>query len=298
MVEGYVPPPGTSAKGDWQIVTDGYLEAMGERLVRGRSITPADTSDGQLVALVNEELARRYFSGRDPIGGRLKIGGSATRPWVTVVGIVADVRHNGITEVIKEKFYVPHRQWHKSVGNPIRSMALVVKTSTDPLALVGPIRQEIRTLDANLPVANVQAMSDVVGATLSSPRFTGFLLVTFAGIALALSAIGVYGVLSYLVSRRTREIGIRLAIGAGRAQVLRLVLGNGLTLALAGVALGLTLALVVARFMRTMLHGVGPADPLTFASVGVTLSVVALLASLVPAWRATRVNPVVALKTE
>jgi len=299
MVEGYIPPPGTGAKGDWQIVTDGYLEAMGERLVRGRTISPADTADGQLVALINEELARLYFPGRDPIGGRLKIGGgNPNRPWVTVVGIVADVRHNGITEVIKEKFYVPHRQWHKSTGNAIRSMALVVKTSTDPLGLVSPIRQEIRTLDANLPVANVRAMSEVVGATLSSPRFTGFLLVTFAAIALALSAIGIYGVLSYLVSRRTREIGIRLAIGAGRAQVLRMVLGNGLTLALAGVVLGLALALVVARFMRTMLHGVGPADPLTFVSVGVTLSLVALLSSLVPAWRATRVNPVVALKTE
>jgi ABC-type antimicrobial peptide transport system permease subunit len=214
------------------------------------------------------------------------------------VGIVADVRHNGITEVIKEKFYVPHRQWHLSTGNPIRSMALVVKTATDPISLVGPIRQEIRTLDATLPVANVQSMDEVVGATLSSPRFTGFLLVTFAGIALALSAIGVYGVLSYLVSRRTREIGIRLAIGAGRAQVLRLVLGSGLLLALSGVGLGLTVALVAARLMRTMLYGVGPADPLTFVSVAVTLSLVALLSSLVPAWRASRVNPVVALKTE
>jgi predicted permease len=271
---------------------------MGERLVRGRTITQADTADSQLIALVNEELARRYFAGRDPIGGRLRIGGDPKRPWVTVVGIVADVRHNGITEVIKEKFYVPHRQWHKSIGNPIRSMALVVKTSTDPMGLVGPIRQEIRNLDANLPVANVRAMSEVVGATLSSPRFTGFLLVTFAAIALALSAIGIYGVLSYLVSRRTREIGIRLAIGAGRAQVLRMVLGNGLTLAFAGVVLGLALALVSARFMRSMLYGVGPADPLTFASVGITLSLVALLSSLVPAWRAMRVNPVVALKTE
>jgi len=297
MVEGYVPPPGTGAKGDWQIVTDGYLEAMGERLVRGRVISPADSASSQLVALVNEEMARRYWIGRDPIGGRLRIGGPK-RPWVTVVGIVADVRHNGITDVIKEKFYVPHRQWHLSTEFPIRSMALVVKTATDPMGVVGPIRQEIRTLDANLPVPNIQVMDDVVGATLSSPRFTGFLLVTFAGIALALSAIGVYGVLSYLVSRRTREIGIRLAIGAGRAQVLRMVLESGLVLALSGVGLGLTVALVAARFLRTMLYGVGPADPLTFVSVGVTLSLVALLSSLVPAWRATRVNPVVALKTE
>jgi putative ABC transport system permease protein len=296
-VEGYVPPPGTGAKGDWQIVTDGYLEAMGERVIRGRTITAADTATSQLVALVNEELARRYFSGRDPIGGRMKIGG-ANRPWVTVVGVVADVRHNGITEVVKEKFYVPHRQWNTATGFPIRNMALVVKTSTDPLTLVAPIRQEIRELDASLPVANVQAMSDVVSANFSSPRFTGFLLVTFAAIALALSAIGVYGVLSYLVSRRTREIGIRLAIGAGRPQVLRLVLGNGLALALIGIVLGLGLALIAGRFMQTMLYGVGAADPATFISVAVMLTIVAILSSLVPAWRATRVNPVVALKTE
>jgi putative ABC transport system permease protein len=298
-VEGYVPTPGTSAKGDWQIVTDGYLEAMGERVIRGRTITAKDTADSQLVMLVNEELARRYFAGRDAVGGRLKIGGGdPNRPWITVVGIVADVRHNGVTEPIKEKFYVPHRQWNAATGFPIRSMALVVKTSIDPLTLVGPIRQEIRTLDANLPVSNIQAMSDVVGANFSSPRFTGFLLVTFATIALALSAIGVYGVLAYLVSRRTREIGIRLAIGAGRAQVLRLVLGSGLVLALAGIGLGLVLALVAGRFMQTLLYGVSAADPLTFVSVAVMLALVALAASLVPAWRATRVNPVVALKTE
>jgi putative ABC transport system permease protein len=298
MVEGYVPPPGTGAKGDWQIVTDGYLEAMGERLVRGRTIASTDTSDSQLIALVNEEMVRRYWSGRDPIGGRLKIGGNPSRPWVTVVGIVADVRHNGITDVVKEKFYVPHTQWHKSIGNPIRAMSLVVKSTIDPIGLAAPIRQEIRALDPSLPVANVRTMNDVVGATMSSPRFTGFLLGTFAMIALALSAIGIYGVLSYLVSRRTREIGIRVAIGAGRAQVLRLVLGGGMMLAFSGVAAGLVIAFGVTRFMSTLLHQVKPGDPLTFASVAIILSVVAVAASLVPAWRATRVDPVVALKTE
>jgi putative ABC transport system permease protein len=298
MVDGYVPPPGTGTKGDWQIVTDGYLEAMGERLVRGRTITAADTSDSQLIALVNEELTRRYFAGRDPLGGRLKIGGNPKRPWVTIVGIVADVRHNGITDVVKEKFYIPHTQWHKAVGFPIRSMSLVVKTSTDPNTLVAPVRQEIRNLDRNLPVANVRAMSEVVGATLSSPRFTGFLLGIFAAIALVLSGIGVYGVLSYLVSRRTREIGIRVAIGAGRGEVLRLILRNGLLLALAGVVIGIAAARLGSPVMGTMLHGVSPGDPLTFMTVAGVLTAVAILASLVPAWRATRVDPVVALKTE
>jgi putative ABC transport system permease protein len=298
MVEGYQPPPGTNAKGDWQIVTDGYLEAMGERVIRGRTIAPTDDTDSMLVALINEEMARRYWNGRDAIGGRFKIGGAPSRPWVTVVGIVGDVRHNGITEAVKEKFYVPHTQWHKSVGNPIRAMSLVIKTSTDPAGLVDPVRQQIRALDPNLPIAQVRTMSDIVGANMSTPRFTGFLLSAFAVMALMLSAIGIYGVLSYLVSRRTREIGIRVAVGADRAHVLALVLRSGLALALAGVAIGLAAAALSTRLMGTLLHDVSPLDPATFAAVGIGLSMIAAVASLVPAWRATRVDPVIALKSE
>jgi putative ABC transport system permease protein len=298
MVEGYQPPPGTNAKGDWQIVTDGYLEAMGERVIRGRTIAPTDDTDSMLVALINEEMARRYWNGRDAIGGRFKIGGAPSRPWVTVVGIVGDVRHNGITEAVKEKFYVPHTQWHKSVGNPIRAMSLVIKTSTNPAGLVDPVRQQIRALDPNLPIAQVRTMSDIVGANMSTPRFTGFLLSAFAVMALMLSAIGIYGVLSYLVSRRTREIGIRVAVGADRAHVLALVLRSGLALALAGVAIGLAAAALSTRLMGTLLHDVSPLDPATFAAVGIGLSMIAAFASLVPAWRATRVDPVIALKSE
>jgi predicted permease len=298
-IDGYVPPPGTNAKGDWQIVTDGYLEAMGERLVRGRALTAADTSDAQLVALINEEMARRYWTGRDAIGGRFKIGSSrADRPWVTIVGIVADVRHNGITGVVKEKFYVPHTQWHRSVGNPIRAMTLVVKAEHDPRALVAPVRQIIREMDASLPVADIRAMEEIVASTLSTPRFTGMLLGVFACLALVLSAIGIYGVLSYVVSRRTREIGIRVAIGAGRGEIVRLVLRSGVAMALAGVVLGLVAAASLSRLMSTLLYGVSPADPATYAAVATGLTLVAVLASLVPAWRATRVDPVRALKAE
>jgi putative ABC transport system permease protein len=297
-IEGFVPPPGTHPKGDWEIATDGYLEAMGERLVRGRSFVPADSTDGFMVALINEELARQYWSGQDPIGRRFRIGGGPDRPWVTVVGIVADVRHNGITGVVKEKFYVPHTQWHRSTGNPIRAMSLVIKTSGDPLSVVASIRHEIRGLDQSLPIANVRTMEEVVGSTLSTPKFTGVLLGVFAVLALLLSAIGVYGVLSYAVSRRTREIGIRLAIGAGRGQVLRMVLKNGLLLSLGGISLGIAAAAAATGLMRNLLHGVTPGDPATFAAAGLGLSLVAVLASLIPAWRATRVDPVRALKAE
>jgi putative ABC transport system permease protein len=298
-VEGFTPPPGTGAKGDWQIASAGYLEAIGERVIRGRSITPDDKTDTMLVALINEEMARRYWAGRDPIGGRFQLGGGAqNRPFVTVVGLVADVRHNGITQAVKEKFYVPHTQWHKSVGNAIRTMTVVMKAQGDPQALANPARQTIRELDPNLPVAAVRTMDEVVAATLSAPRFTGMLLGVFAALALALSAIGIYGVLSYVVSRRTREIGIRVAIGAGRGQVLRLVLGSGVGLALVGIFVGLAAAASLSRLMTTLLHDVQPGDPATYATVAAALTFVAIVASLVPAWRATRVDPVRALKAE
>ena len=299
LVDGYVPPPGTNAKGDWQIVTDGYIESIGERVIRGRSITAGDRTDTQPVALINETMARTYWGDRDAIGGRLRIGGNnPKRPFVTVVGIVADVKHNGITDVVKEKFYIPHTQWHISTGNPIRSLALVVKAQGDPTSIAGAVRQEIRAMDATLPISNVRTMEDVVGATLSAPRFTGMLLAAFAALALLLSAIGIYGVLSYVVSRRTREIGIRVAIGASRMQVLRLVLGQGLVLTLIGVAIGLTAAFWASAFMRDMLYEVTPTDPMTFLAVGVLLSLIAFTASLVPALRATRVDPLIALKAE
>jgi len=306
VVDGYTPPPGANAKGDWEIVTEGYIEAMGETIRRGRSLTAADSASSQLVGLINEEMARRYWSGRDPIGGRFRISRRQPLPWITVVGIVKDVRHNGVTAATKEKFYLPQSQWQRAAlqidgGTPvnaIRSMTLVIKSAGDPSSLTASARDVVRRLDPNLPVADVRTMNDVVGAALSTPRFTSVLLSIFAALALTLSAVGIYGVLSYVVSRRTREIGIRVAIGANRMDVLRMVLRSGVSLALAGIAGGLVMAALVTRLLSGLLHGVTPLDPATFASVGVGLTAIAALASVVPAWRASRVNPVIALKSE
>jgi predicted permease len=297
-VEGYEERPGAGAKGDWQIVSDGAFEAMGTRLVRGRWFTAGDTSDTQLVAVVNETLARQYFRDGNAVGGRIRVG-NMKNPWAVVVGIVADERHNGVTGLVKEKFYIPHSQWHLVTGgNLVRNAFVVVRTGGNPMALAGPIRSQVRALDATLPIANVRAMTDVVSASLATPRLTGFLLGAFAVIALLLAAVGIYGVLAYLVSRRTHEIGIRLAIGADRAQVIRMILGQGVGLTAVGLVVGVVGAVALTRLMTSVLYEVTPGDLWTYTAVITGLLGVAGLASALPALRASRVDPVVALRIE
>ena len=298
-VDGFEEGPGRNAKGDWQIVSDGAFEVMGTRLTRGRWFASADSTDTQPVAVVNETLARTYWTDLNAVvGGRIRIG-NMRNPWVTVVGIVADERHNGVTGTVKEKFYVPHSQWHVVTGgNLVRDAFVVARTSGDPLKFAAPIRSEIRMLDANVPVANIRPMTDVVATALATSRLTGFLMSAFAAIALMLAAVGIYGVLAYLVARRTHEIGIRLAMGADRAQVVGLVLRQALTLTGGGIVVGLVAAFALSRVMQSLLYEVGASDPVTFAVVPVALVVVALAASALPAYRATRVSPLVALRSE
>jgi putative ABC transport system permease protein len=296
-VDGFEESAGRNAKGDWQIVSDGAFEAMGMRLVRGRWFTPADTTDGALVAVINETMARTYWTEPDKVvGGRIRT--NAKFPWMTVVGIVADERHNGVTGTVKEKFYVPHSQWHLASGNIIRNAFLVVRTSGDPLALAAAARGVIRDLDPNVPISNVRSMSDVLTTALATPRLTGFLLGAFAAIALALAAVGIYGVLAYLVSQRTQEIGLRLAVGADRTQVLVMILRQGMTLAFGGIIAGLVAAFLLTQLMQSLLYQVQPADPVTFVAVPLMLLVVALIASYIPALRATKVSPLIALRTQ
>jgi predicted permease len=299
-VEGFQESPGVNAKGDWQIATDGSFEAMGARLMRGRWFTPADTENSQAVAVINETMARTYWKNpEEAVGGQIRIGSQMDRPWLTVVGMVADERHNGVTGVVKEKFYVPHSQWHiATAGNLIRGGFLVVRTPGDPMAVASSVRAQVRALDPNIPVANIRPMTEVVSTALATPRLTGFLMGAFAAIALTLAAVGIYGVLSYLVARRTHEIGIRLAVGADRRQVMTMILKQGMTLAGAGIVAGLAAAFGLTRLMQTLLYQVRPSDPETFIVVSFVLVIVAIIASAVPAYRATRVSPLIALRTE
>jgi predicted permease len=298
-VDGFQEAPGRNAKGDWQIVSTGAFEAMGSRLVRGRWFTDADTSASVPVAVINETMARTYWTDSEAVvGGRIRVG-NQKNPWVTVVGIVADERHNGVTGLVKEKFFIPHSQWHVATGgNLIRSVFLVARTTGDPMSVAGAVRGEVRALDPTLPVANVRPMTEVVATSLATPRLTGFLLAAFAAIALALAAVGIYGVLAYLVSQRTQEIGVRLAVGADRTQVLRMILRQGMMLASGGILVGLAAAFLLTRLMQSLLYQVQPADPATFIAVPVILLVVALIASYVPALRATKVSPLLALRAQ
>ena len=296
-VEGYVETPGREAKGDWQVASDGALEALGERLVRGRPLLPSDTADALPVVLVNETLARTYWPGEDPIGRHLRMGSKEGRPWMRVVGVLHDERHNGVTAAIKEKFYVPYAQFPRARGgDAARAMTLVVRAAGDPMALVAPIRAEARRLDPMMPLANPRLMTEVVDASLATPRLTGTLLAIFAGLALLLAGVGVAGVLSYLVSRRRREIGIRLALGASRASILGLVVRRGVAYAAAGIAAGSAFALAAGRALEGLLYGVAPHDLATFLVVPAVLLALAAAASAIPAARAARVDPLEALR--
>ncbi len=300
-IDGFEESPGHEAKGHAQAASHGAFEAMGMRLVRGRWFTAADTITSAPVAVVNETMARAYWSGpAEAVGGRIRLGSATNRPWATVVGVVADERHDGVTAIVREKFFVPHIQWPVSTngGDPIRSVFVVARTAVDPMDLAGAIRSEIRQLHASLPVAEVRSMREVVAASLATPRLTGFLLGAFAAIALALAAVGIYGVLAYVVSQRTAEIGIRMALGAERSQVLGAVLRHGLELAAAGIGGGLIGALALTRLMQSILYEVAPNDPFTFAAVAAALLLIALAASLLPARRATRVSPTAAVRSQ
>ncbi len=296
-VEGYVEDS-AGASAEWQVASGGAAEALRERLVAGRLLSDDDVVEAPGVVVVNEAMARKFWPGRDALHGRMRVGSGEGRPWVTVVGIVRDVKHTSLTAPVKPKFYRPLEQFHIPTGMVTRNVTLVVRTSGDPLALAPAVRDVVRRLDGSVPIANVQTMDDVVATALGTPRFAGRLMALFAGLALALAAIGVYGVLSLSVSERTSEIGIRMALGAAPGQVARLVVQDGLALVGAGLAAGIVLALAASRFTRSLLYQVSPTDPATLAGVVGLLGLVALLAAWLPVRRALKVEPMSVLREE
>jgi predicted permease len=289
--DDYVP-------GDWQVATGGAAEAVGERLVAGRFLSDADVADAPQVAVVNETLAKQFWPGQDPLGRRFRMG-SQDRPWLSVVGVVGDVRHNGLTNAVKAKFYRPAAQFHLSSGNAPYSMNLVAKTSlADPASLAAGVRGVLRRLDPGVPLAAPRSMSDVVLASKATPRFAGHLLALFAGLALLLASVGVYGVLSYAVSERRPEIGVRMALGARPGMVQQLVIRQGIARVALGLGIGGALALALARLMNSLLYGVPSSDPVTYAGVTLVLLGVGLAATWWPSMRAARVDPMTALRHE
>jgi putative ABC transport system permease protein len=281
--------------GDFQAVTHGYFQAMRLSLVRGRLLTEVDREDAPLSVVINQTMADRYWPNQEPIGQRFKMGTGDT-PWLTIVGIVGTVRHNAVVEEPRAEMYLAHAQLPRSIGAATRSLTLVVRTTADPLASAGVLRETVRSLDRNLPVSNVRSMEAVTASALAQPRFTATLLGLLAALALTLAAIGIYGTVSLLVTERAYEIGIRMALGAGRTSILGLILGQGMALAGAGIALGIAGALVLSRLLATLVYGVGTLDLMTFAAAPALLAGVALVACMNPARRAAAVDPIVTLR--
>jgi predicted permease len=249
--------------------------------------------------IVSESLARRYWPNENPLGKRLKWGPpQAKAPWLTVVGVVGDVKQGALDQTTMMHTYEPSSQQGDDFFNHFNAMNFAIRAAGSPASLASAVRAEVWGLDPQLAVARLSTMNDIIEKSLTGRRFNLFLLATFAALALVLAAIGIYGVVSYSVTQRTHEMGIRMALGASRGDVLGLVVRQGLVLALAGVAIGAAGALAVTRFLSTLLFHVAPTDPVTFLVVSVVLTAVAAAASVVPAWRATRVDPTVALRYE
>ena len=286
------PKPGEWTSADIRAVEPGYFAALRVPLVRGRTFTAADRAGGQPLIVINETMARQYFPGENPIGQHLQVNWTDPAAHPEIIGVVGDLRTSALDTDIHPMIYYAFAQ------APTGSMMLVIRQSGDPGPIVASVRSAMRDLDHDVPLTDVATMSTRVERSMSDRRYPMLLLSGFAVVAVLLAAVGLYGLLSFIVSRRTREIGVRMALGADRRSVLGLVLRDGVRLTLIGAAIGVVASSVAARALGALLYGVGPADPLTFGAVGLLLVIVALAASYLPAARATRVDPVEALRTE
>jgi putative ABC transport system permease protein len=294
-VEGYEPPPGPQLSlGNHSVIYGDYLQAMGIPLLRGRYFTELDGPKSTPVLIVSESLAKRYWPGRDPLGKRLKWGPwESTDPWLTVVGVVGDVKQGPLDTAADAHTYEPYAQ----LGAPL-SLRVAVRGQADPAGFAADVRAVVRGLDRQLALGNVRTMDEVISRSTASRRFSLVLVGSFAALALVLAAIGIYAVLAYSVARRTHEIGVRMALGARSGDVVRLVLGQGLRVTAVGILFGVAGALVLTRFLRSLLYEVQPTDPPTFVVVLLLFVTVSIAASYLPVRRAMKVDPMVALRYE
>jgi putative ABC transport system permease protein len=294
-IEGMPPKPGSYPHPDFHTISDGYVSALGIPLLQGREFAETDNEKGAPVVIINAKLTRQFFPNGDAVGKRLMIGhlDPAKQPqWLTIVGVLGDTKMYGLANPARLEVYLPFHQSARS------DMNLLVRSRVDPTAMTATIRSEIAAIDKDQPIFAIATMQELISASVTGRRFTLILLGLFSGLALVLAAIGIYGVISYTVVQRTRDIGIRMALGASQTQVLRDVLGFGLRLTGIGLLLGLLGAFLATRVLASLLYGVASTDALTFTAVSVLLTVVALFASYLPARRATRVDPIVALRYE
>jgi putative ABC transport system permease protein len=300
-IEGYQPGPNEPSKGNvdfWNVVSEDYFKTMGIHLTEGRLFEPPDRNENaQRVVVINQALAKRYWQG-SPVGRRLSPMVSNDPNWFTVVGVVEDTKNLGVDKPAGTELYLLQPQVPRLFGGGVTRQNFVVRAEGDPASVAGAVRAAVREIDPALPIFGMQTMSDTVADSLVRPRFLSLLLGAFSVIALALAAVGIYGVMAYSVSQRTQEIGVRVALGARSSDVLKMVLGQGTKLAAVGVGIGLAGAFALTRVMSTLLFEVSVTDPVTFAAVVALLAIVALLACYIPARRATKVDPLIALRCE
>ncbi|MGC1361581.1 MAG: ABC transporter permease [Silvibacterium sp.] len=296
-IEGKQPAPGEEFHARYHVATPDYFRALGIPLLRGRFFTEADKSGAPNVLIINNALAKKYFPNEDPIGKRINMYGEPhpkEADWFTVIGIVGDVKDKPNSASTEASFWWPSLQQ----PFPFGEMSLVVRSTADPALLADVVREQVKRLNPALAVADVQSMDQIVEGSVATPRFAFALVGLFAALAILLAAIGIYGVISYSVSQRTSEFGLRVALGAQRVDVLRLVLTHAAELVLAGTALGVVLALIFARALKSLIYEVSPADPFTFVGVAFIVIVVAVLACYIPARKATKADPMTALRAE
>jgi putative ABC transport system permease protein len=292
LVEGApAPPDGTEYEGQWNVISPGYFKTLGIRLMKGRDFTDRETADSTPVIIINETMARAMFGDDEPIGKRIK-SWRDENVLREIVGVVQDVRYFGRDDSLQSIVYVPHRQDSWS------TMAITLHSAGDPKGLADAVRQEIAAVDKDIAVGNVKTMERVLDESVAGRRLNMLLFTIFAAVALILASVGIYGVLSYSIAQRTHEIGIRMALGAKTSDVLKLVVGDGLKLVMIGVGIGLAGALALTQVMKSLLFEVSATDPVTFAVIPFVLSGVALLSSYVPARRAMKVDPMIALRYE